>query len=109
MPASPLWLDIVRHQVRGFRAPYLLVIQHHDLPATTRIVAPVTPPLPGDIDVLAPRLSVNGKEHRARLLDSAAVPLRLLGETISSASGDRDAIMSALDIILHGYPAGRPS
>jgi len=52
-PNKPDWLDIVRHSVRGFRVPFLLVVQHHAIPARTRLVAPVSPPLPGDVDVLA--------------------------------------------------------
>ena len=108
MASSPRWLDLVRHRVRGFRAPYLVVLQHHDIPATTMLVAPVTPPIPGDVDVLAPRLTIGGKEHRARLLDMSAVPRALLGETVASANDESDAILNAIDIILHGYPVGRP-
>ncbi len=107
-PSSPRWLDIVRHRVRGFRVPYLLIVQHHAIPAATRLVAPVSPPLPGDVDVLAPRLLVDGTEYRARVLDMSAVPCTLLGETISSLVADRDAILGAIDIILHGYPVGLP-
>jgi hypothetical protein len=55
-PGKPSWLDIVRHRVRGFRVPFLLVVPHHAIPSATRLVAPVSPPLPGDVDVLAPRL-----------------------------------------------------
>jgi hypothetical protein len=32
----------------------------------------------------------------------------MLGETVTSASDEADAILSAIDIILHGYPVGRP-
>jgi hypothetical protein len=52
MPSSPRWLDIVRHRLAGFRAPYLLIVQHHDIPATTLLAAPVTPSVPGDVDAL---------------------------------------------------------
>jgi hypothetical protein len=72
------------------------------------LVAPVTLPLSGDVDVLAPRLIIDGQEHRARLLDMGAVPRALLGETAASADDERDAILNAIDIILHGYPVGRP-
>jgi hypothetical protein len=108
MQNSPRWLDLVRHRVRGFRVPYLVILQHHDIPATTVLAAPVTLPIPGDVDVLAPRLTIDGKEHRARLLDISAVPRALLGETAASANDERDAILNAIDIILHAYPAGRP-
>jgi hypothetical protein len=71
-PSNPRWLNIVRHRVRGFRAPFLLVVQHHAVPVATRLVAPVTLPLPGDVDVLAPRLTIDGTEYRARILDMSA-------------------------------------
>lgn len=109
MPSRPRWLDIVRHRVRGFRVPYLLVLQHHDIPATTMLAAPVTLPLPGDVDVLAPRLSIDGHEYRARLLDMSAVPRGLLGDTVASAAAEAETILNAIDIILHGYPVGRPT
>jgi hypothetical protein len=107
-PGSPRWLDIVRHRIRGFRAPYLLVLQHHDIPASTRLAAPVTLPLPGDVDVLAPRLTIDATEYRARVLDMSAVPRAMLADTVASAAGDADTIMGALDIILHGYPVCLP-
>jgi hypothetical protein len=104
----PDWLDVVRHRVRGFRVPYLLIVQHHAIPSATRLVAPVSLPLPGDVDVLAPRLMINGIEHRARVLDISAVPVQSLGEVVASLLTDRDAIMNAIDVILHGYPVGMP-
>lgn len=107
-PSSPAWLDVVRHRVRGVHVPYLLVVQHHMIPATTRLVAPVSPPLPGDVDVLAPRVAVADKEYRARLLDMTAVPVALLGETVASAAADRDAILNAIDLILRSNPVGIP-
>jgi hypothetical protein len=102
------WLDIVRHRIRGLRVPFLLVVQHHAIRATTRLVAPVSPPIPGDVDVLAPRLLVDGAEYRVRLLDISAVPVSLIAETVTSLLADRDAILDAIDVILHGYPIGRP-
>ncbi len=38
----------------------------------------------------------------------SAVPRALLGETAASAHDEREAILNAIDIILHGYPVGRP-
>jgi hypothetical protein len=105
---KPDWLDVVRHRVRGFRVPYLLVVQHHAIPSATRLVAPVSPPFSGDVDVLAPRLTIGGAEYRARVLDMGAVPVSMLGETVASLIADRDAIMNAIDVILHGYPVGLP-
>jgi hypothetical protein len=109
MPSTrPDWLDVVRHRVRGFRVPYLLVVQHHAIPSATRLVAPVSPGLPGDVDVLAPRLNILGTEYRVRILDISAVPVALLGETVASGAVDRDAVMNAIDVILHGHPVGIP-
>jgi hypothetical protein len=107
-PVSPRWLDIVRHRVCGFRAPYLLVLQHHTVPSATVLAAPITLPLPGDVDVLAPRLSFDGVEHRVRILDMSAISRGMLAGTVASAGDEADAIMGALDIILHGYPVGVP-
>jgi hypothetical protein len=107
-PNKPQWLDVVRHRIRGFRAPYLLILQHHDIPASTRLAAPVTPSQAVDVAVLSPLLIVAGRQYRARLLDTAAVNAAVLGESVESASDQSDAIMNALDIILHGYPVGLP-
>jgi hypothetical protein len=70
------------------------------------LVAPVSPPIPGDADVLAPRLLVDGAEYWARLLDMSAVPVSLLADTVASLLADRDAVLDAIDVILHGYPIG---
>jgi CcdB protein len=102
----PDWLDVVRHRVLGFRVPFLLVVQHHVIALATRLVAPVSLPLPGDVDVLAPRLQIDGSEYRARVLDIIAVPVTLLGETVASLVSDRGAIMNAVDVIHRGYPVG---
>ncbi len=104
----PEWMDVVRHRVRRFRVPYLLVVQHHAIRARTCLVAPVSLPLPGDTDVLSPRFMIDRILFRARLLDIGAVPIALLDETVASAASDRDSILDAIDIILHGYPVGRP-
>ena len=106
---NPRWLDVVRHNIRGVRAPFLLVVQHHAVPAPTRLVAPVSPPVAGDVEVLAPRLLVNHTQLHVRLLDISAVRLSLLGETVASAADQSDAILDAMDIILRGYPVGLPN
>lgn len=72
------------------------------------LTAPVTLPVLGDLDVTAPVLIIDDITHRVRLLDIAAIPRDLLGDTILSATDATDPIMAALDIILHGYPVGRP-
>ncbi len=108
MPSSPRWLDVVRHRIRGFRAPFLLIVQHHDIPASTLLAAPVTLPIDRDFEILAPRLVIGGTDYRARLLDISAVPRSFVGETVLSADSEAGAILDAIDIILHGYPVGRP-
>ncbi len=35
-------------------------------------------------------------------------PRALLGETVTSANNESDAILNAIDIILHGSPVGGP-
>ncbi len=105
---NPRWLDVVRHRIRGYRVPFLLILQHHDVPAPTRLAAPVTPALPGDVDVLAPRISIGGQEFRVRLLDTSAVSRTLFTEVEASATEISDSISASLDIILHGYPVGLP-
>ncbi len=107
MPDSLLWLDIVTHRARGLRAPYLLILQHHDIATPNRIVAPVTVALPGEVDAFAPRVVVGGNEFRVRMLDLNSFSRRLLAGTVASAADEAEAIMNALDILLHGYPVGR--
>ena len=107
-PGRPRQFDVVRHQVRGLRAPYLLVLQHHDVPSSTRIVAPLTSSKAGDHDVVAPSLIVDGIELRVRLLDMAAVRASALLEVATSALHAADPITDALDVIFGGYPVGRP-
>jgi len=75
-PGRPDWLDVVRHRVRGLRAPYLLVVQHHAIPSSTRLVAPVSALLPTDVDVLAPRLLIDGIEYGRGFWTSARFPWR---------------------------------
>ena len=94
--------------MRGFQAPYLLILQHHDIPASTRLAAPLALSQAADVAILSPLLIVEGEQYRARLLDIAAVSVAQLRETIESATDQSDAIMYALDMILHGYPVGLP-
>jgi hypothetical protein len=96
--SPPDWPGGVRHRAR---ATYLLVVRHHAIPSLTRLVAPVSLPVPGDANILAPRLTIDGVLYRARILDISAVPVTLLGETVASLIADRDAIMNAIDIILN--------
>ncbi len=38
----------------------------------------------------------------------SAVPMTMLADRVASAADNADAIMSGLDIILHGHPVGVP-
>ena len=68
-PNRPRWLDIVRHRLRGYGHPYLLIVQHHDVPGVTEPAAPVTLPISGDVESLAPQLRIDGTVYRVRPLD----------------------------------------
>jgi hypothetical protein len=107
-PGNPRQFDVVRHRVRGLRAPYLIVLQHHDVLSSTCIVAPLTSPERGDHDAIAPMVIVEGWEFRMRLLDMAAARRSLLLETVMSAADMSDGIRFALDVIFSGCPIGRP-
>ncbi len=72
------------------------------------LIAPVVLVGTSKMGVLAPILIIGDIAHRVRLLDITAIPRDMLGDTAMSATGDSEAIMAALDIILHGYPVGRP-
>ena len=73
-----------------------------------RLAARLTLPAPNDVNALAPKLVVDGMEYRARILDMSAVPYTAISNVVGSAMDESDAITAALDIILHGYPVGRP-
>jgi hypothetical protein len=90
------------------KAPYLIVLQHHDVPSVTRIIAPLTLPLRGDHDGVAPFVDVDGTTYRARLLDLAAFPCSVLLDTVTTATPSADAIVRALDVIFDGCPIGLP-
>jgi hypothetical protein len=62
----------------------------------------------GGVDALTPRLIIAGTEYGARLLDISPVPLDAMTTVIASGLDESDAISTALDIILHGYPVGLP-
>lgn len=90
------------------KAPYLIVLQHHDVPSITRVIAPLTLPLRGDHDGVAPLVDVGGTSYRVRLLDLAAFPWSVLMDAVTNASASADAIVRALDVIFGGYPIGLP-
>jgi hypothetical protein len=85
-----------------------MVVQHHDVPSATLMAAPVTRPVPGDLAVLAPPIGIDGTDYRVCVLDISAVPRGMIGETVAPLAADADGILAALDVVLHGYPVGRP-
>ncbi len=105
-PNNSAWLDIVKHRVRAIRAPYLLILQHHDTPGQTRLAAPISLAGHGVSDFVAPRIQIEGTEYRVRLLDMSPVPRSMFTGVAGSIANERGAIMDALDIVLHGYPVG---
>ena len=56
--------------MRGFSAPYLLILQHHIVDSKTCIVAPVVPVVSDGATLLAPRVLVASAAYRAMLLDT---------------------------------------
>lgn len=102
------WLDVCRHRMRGVRAPYLVVIQHHLVTGPTRLAAPLIPAMNRPATLLAPHIRVGGMPFLAVLLALASVQLRQVGEVGGSARAEADAILDALDVIFRGYPVGLP-
>jgi hypothetical protein len=45
---------------------------------------------------------IAGRDDRVWLLDMSAVPITMLGKTLLSLATRRDAILDAIDVILHG-------
>jgi hypothetical protein len=101
----PKHREVCRHRIRGIRAPYLLVLQHHIVGGPTRICAPL---VPGALEanVLLPAVEVGGEPHHVVLLNMAAVPIASLGEVVGS--GLADDISRGLEAIFSGMPAWLP-
>jgi hypothetical protein len=60
------------------------------------------PSLSHDVDVLAQPVLIADGDDRVRLLDMSAMPITMLGKTLLSLATRRDAILDAIDVILHG-------
>ena len=103
---GPRWLDVCRHRIRGEPAPYVVVLQHHLVAAASRIVAPVLPAGGRDATLLAPRLHIGPVPHRILLLEMSSVTRQFIGDVVSSAVAEADAIGDALDALFRGYPVG---
>lgn len=102
------WLAVHRHRVRGFRALFVLNIQHHLVDSATRIVAPLVPAAGDAWTLLAPKVQMAGVAYRVMLLDLSTVPVRLLADQVKEVIVHEDPIGAALDAIFRGYPVGLP-
>jgi hypothetical protein len=109
-PGGPLvWLSVCRHRLRGFAAPYLLILQHHIVAGDTRIVAPVVPARGGRVTLLAPRVTIGAADHRVMLLDMTSAPVAAIGAAVEAAElADTAALTAGLDAIFQGCPVGVP-
>jgi hypothetical protein len=94
--------------MRGFAAPFLIVLQHPIVQSQTRICAPVVPARGARATLLTPAVTISGTVHLAVLLDMAAVPLRFIAPEEAEAVVDSEAVTPALDAIFSGYPVGLP-
>jgi toxin CcdB len=88
------------------RIPYLLDIQSDLLGVlATRVVVPLCKPetLKGRLaERLNPAFEIEGREVAMLTTELAGVPAKTLGERIASLSGQRDAIIAALDLVISG-------
>lgn len=89
------------------RTPYLMDIQSDVLETlATRVVVPLRPYKQGDkavITKLHPVIAIGNKEYVAIVSELAAIPLSYLGAPVFSASGFRQAIINACDLVLTGF------
>ena len=100
-------MAVCRHRVRGFAAPYLLVLQHHFVSGKTRIVAPVVIINVRPANLLIPKIEVSRTVYHVMLLDMTSVALGRIAETVE-ARVDVQAVSDGLDAIFTGYPVGLP-
>jgi toxin CcdB len=89
----------------GDPVKYLLDLQAghlDDLP--TRVVAPLVPPesLGPPMRILNPRIEVHGEPHILLSHLLAAIPAKVLGRSIDSATAQRDEIIGSVDFLLTG-------
>jgi toxin CcdB len=100
--------DVYRNANPATRAriPYLLDVQSDLLdPLATRVVVPLarTNVVGGrPAERLCPVFEVEGRKLVMLTPELAGVPLKVLGERAASLSGDRQAIIEALDLLFTG-------
>jgi hypothetical protein len=93
--SPPLFLSVYRHRVSSFRAPFLLILQHHIIKSPSRIAAPVVTVRDERPTLLTPHVKTAGGVY--------------LGDEVNDALVDPDDISIGLDAIFKGYPVGLPN
>lgn len=100
--------DVYRNPNTATRAriPYLVDVQSELLDSlATRVVVPLCKPavLKGRLaERLNPVFQVEGRKVCMLTPELAGIPARALGAPVCNLSGERDAFVSALDLIISG-------
>ena len=85
--------------------PFLLVLQADLLDElATRVVAPLIPlsQYGPPLDKLNPVIVIDGDSYVVSIAELAGIPVRALGERVTSILDDRLEIISALDFLITG-------
>lgn len=89
------------------RFPLLLDVQSDLLePLASRVVVPLSPVSGANraaMKTLTPVLRIEGKEYLALTPQLAGIALGELGASVADASGHREAIIAALDLLISGF------
>ena len=88
------------------RQPFLASLQSDLLSRNldTTVVAPLEPAASGTfVDRLNPRVEVDGQPFVLITQELVTVRTNVLGETCGSIIGERDAIITALDLLFTGF------
>jgi toxin CcdB len=100
--------DVYRNRNAASRSrfPYLLDVQADILESlATRVVVPLAPAASARakaVDVLMPRVKVDGKEFIAVVPQLAGISAAELGPRVTSVASDRAAFIAALDLLVTG-------
>jgi len=84
---------------------YLIELQDDLLDGlNTRVVAPLASPeaVTSPMRILNPRILIDGNPYVLLTHLLAAVPTKLLGQSVGSAQAQRDAIIGSIDILFTG-------
>jgi toxin CcdB len=95
-----------RNEATNVRFPLLLDVQSDLLePLTTRAVVPLSPAATARtraMQVLTPSLTVAGQEYLMMTPQLAGISVRDLGALVDSVPGERNKIISAIDLLITG-------